>query len=55
MHTCTWCGATGDIVHTRCDWDALPGQEPILLCLDRKGCLKRMTDQTERQLTGARP
>lgn len=55
MNACAWCGAHTRIVHTRLNADALPGQQPILLCLDRRRCWKRMTEQTNQQLTGARP
>ncbi len=54
MHTCTWCGSASKVVHTRPHPDA-PDQAPILLCLDRRGCWRRMSIQTEQQLTGARP
>ncbi len=55
MNACAWCGAHTGIVHTRVPDDAAPGQQRILLCLDRAGCRSRMTKQTEQTLTGARP
>lgn len=51
MTACAWCGATTNLRTTKPGPGALPGQQPIRMCVDRRNCRRVAETRTRLILT----